>query len=156
MVTPKWRRSQGFTLLEVMVALTILGISMTALIEIFTNGLKAAHKTRDLNMAMLLAQSKMEQVMLERTLEEASDSGTFERLERYRWLVEIVPWEYPDDLFWSSAQREALATGEISAEDKEQVFRIFEVRVTVGWQRGSKEFTYSVSTLRTVPPEETE
>ncbi|MBN2053733.1 type II secretion system protein [bacterium] len=150
------RRSNGFTLLEIMVAITILGISLGVIMEIFSNGLKAAHKNKDLNTAMLLAQSKMEELMMEREVVEGTDSGVFEGMDGYRWEMEVVPWEYPDDLFLSSAQREELEAGNVSEEDKQRIFRVMEIRVKVIWTRGGQDSSYLLTTLRTLPPEEDE
>ena len=51
------RNDEGFTLLEVLVALTILGISLSVLLTIFSQGLERARDNRESMAARVLAQS---------------------------------------------------------------------------------------------------
>lgn len=53
------RATRGFTLFEVVVALSILGISLVALLETQAASLNNAARSRDLTIAALLARSKM-------------------------------------------------------------------------------------------------
>ncbi|MFH1898198.1 MAG: prepilin-type N-terminal cleavage/methylation domain-containing protein [Candidatus Desantisbacteria bacterium] len=49
----------GFTLLEVMVAVSIFGIAVIALLGVFSNGLNLIRATKDQTQAIILAQSKL-------------------------------------------------------------------------------------------------
>ena len=52
-------KSRGFTLLEVMIALAILGMSLTVLLQAQASSLSKAGRSRDLTVATILARSKM-------------------------------------------------------------------------------------------------
>ena len=54
---PRGRESEGFTLLEVLVALTILSISLAVLMGVFSQGLSRARDMGDNSAARALAQS---------------------------------------------------------------------------------------------------
>ena len=52
-------KSAGFTLLEVVIALGILAMSLTVLLESQASSVNSASRSRDLTVASLLARSKM-------------------------------------------------------------------------------------------------
>ncbi|MCL4514439.1 MAG: prepilin-type N-terminal cleavage/methylation domain-containing protein [Firmicutes bacterium] len=84
----KKNREAGFTLLEVLVAVTILGIGLTVLVEGFAAGLAVLQNTRNNSIAIILAEGKLAEV--ENGLV-AGDSGDFaeagEEYSRFRWTV---------------------------------------------------------------------
>ena len=90
------RLVRGFTLLEVIVALSILAISLTVLLASQATSLSNAGRSRDLSIATLLARSKMvdveQQLFHEGFVEnEQSDKGTFKK-EGYpdiRWTTRV-------------------------------------------------------------------
>ncbi len=55
----------GFSLLEILLALAILGGSLAILSSIASTGVSAAREARDLSVARLLCQSKLSEVLLE-------------------------------------------------------------------------------------------
>ena len=54
--------SKGFTLLEVMVAVIILGFGLLAIMHLFPIGLKASKLSQDTTVASFLSQAKMEEL----------------------------------------------------------------------------------------------
>ncbi len=58
------RRQQGFSLLEILLALAILGGSMAILSRIVDTGISAAREARDLANARMICQAKLSEVML--------------------------------------------------------------------------------------------
>lgn len=56
------RYKAGFTLLEVMVAVFILGVGLLAIIHLFPIGLKASKISQDTTVASFLAQAKIEEL----------------------------------------------------------------------------------------------
>ncbi|HJK97507.1 MAG TPA: type II secretion system protein, partial [Polyangiaceae bacterium LLY-WYZ-14_1] len=50
---------KGFTLLEVMVAIAILGLALTAIFSSEAGAIKTAHRARKMQVATLLARCKM-------------------------------------------------------------------------------------------------
>lgn len=61
-MTIRNRRNLGFTLLEVMVAVAILAIGLTAIFSSEAGAVKAAHRARKMNVAALLARCKMAEI----------------------------------------------------------------------------------------------
>ncbi len=60
---PRGRRGQAFSLLEVILALTILGVSLAVLGELARWGLRHAAYSRDMTQAQLLCESKMAEIV---------------------------------------------------------------------------------------------
>ena len=97
---PKRRiRRRGFSLLEILLALAILGGSLAVLSQIAETGTSAAREARDLSVARLLCQSKLSQTLLDAaagispqtiidTPAEAFDSGS---LTSFNYSVEVQP-----------------------------------------------------------------
>ncbi len=94
LVFAKRNPEAGFTLLEVLVAVTILGIGLAALMEGFAAGVLLLQNTRNSSIAIILAEGKLAEV--ENGLETA-DAGDFrnagEEYSRYRWRVAREPGE---------------------------------------------------------------
>lgn len=75
---------RGFTLLEVMVAVAILGLALTAIFSSEAGSIKVAQRARKANLATLLARCKMgeiEEQVFEEGLPAISDEGTDECCE---------------------------------------------------------------------------
>ena len=86
------RNEKGFTLLEIIAALTILATGILALVYLFSGGLnQAAQAERYLN-GVYLAQQKFSQLELDDFKAEALE-GEFENQEAYRWQLEILPYD---------------------------------------------------------------
>ncbi|RJR19136.1 MAG: type II secretion system protein [Nitrospiraceae bacterium] len=77
------RRDEGFTLIEVIVSMAILGISLVLIMQLFSAGLKSAKASCDYTIAIVHAKDKMEE--LSTTLD--NDSGTFE--DGFKWETEV-------------------------------------------------------------------
>ena len=92
-------RQRGFTLLEVLVAFTILALIFGALFEVFAGGLTAARQGESYTRAILLAQSKLAEVTASDEFAIGEQSGFFDvnaRLQdgpRFLWRVELVHYE---------------------------------------------------------------
>lgn len=72
----------GFTLLEVMIALAVLGIALLALLALHHQNLQSVIRARELTQAAMLAQYLMTQAELERFPSLGTSSGNFDRLFR--------------------------------------------------------------------------
>jgi general secretion pathway protein I len=80
----------GFTLLEILVAMAILAISLTLVIEICAGGLRAAWLSKEYTKAIFLARGKMEEFSLKDTFSPGIDSGELEG--GYTWKAEVKPY----------------------------------------------------------------
>ena len=119
---------RGFTLLEVLVALTLLSISLVAIFELFSADLRGIAKSDDYSHAVIMAESKMREILdnnalSERTWTESTDDG------------------YRIDAVVSS-----------TADDRTEYLQIklLEVNLTVSWIKDSKERTFNLRTVKMV------
>lgn len=96
------RFGRGFTLLEVMIAVGVLGIAMLALLSVHHHNLQSVIRTQDLSCAAMLAQGLMTQAELERFPLPGTTKGDFERMfpgayRNFRWQRVVSPSEmFPD------------------------------------------------------------
>ena len=113
-------RTEGFTLLEVMVAVAILALSLTAIFSSEAGAVKMAHRARKIGLASLLVRCKMgeieEQVAAE-GLPAVFDSGSDECCEDgeitgFSCDWEIEPVVLPDNMFASEEGEEGSEGGE--------------------------------------------
>ncbi len=82
---------KGFTLMEVMFALALIGISLTTLLASQSQGLNLANEAKFYTTAAFLAQGKMAELEITEANDLTSDSGEFddELYPEYSWEVEI-------------------------------------------------------------------
>lgn len=139
------QHNKAFTLLEVMVAMTILALSLSAIMHLFSTGLKATEQTEDYTYAAILARSKMEEVLLQRQLDTGGDSGTFDEFGgKYSYTVEVEEMEL------EHLKKETLdfdATHTQAGEMEDEFYKTFSVTVTISWAEGRKRLP--VSSIRT-------
>jgi len=81
------KRNPGFTLIEVVVALAILGIGLVVIIELFGGGLRLGRVSQEYTKASGYARMKMEEINLASALEEGIQKGEFDG--QFRWQVEV-------------------------------------------------------------------
>lgn len=118
----------GFTLMEVLVAISILGMSLVLIFSIFSQGLMALHVDRAYSKAVILAKSKMNEVDLLEELVEGEEEGEY--TDGYRWSRKVVD---------TSQQRETL---------RERKTRLFHIKVIVSWENGPRRRRVALETLR--------
>ncbi len=93
---PEHRREAGFTLLEVILALAILGIAFALAIELLATGVRSAKASGDYTQAVLLARQKMAEIAVTPNLEGSADGGEFGG--GFRWVSGIRPLPQEEDL----------------------------------------------------------
>ncbi len=149
---------EGFTLLEVAGAVTILGIALVTLIGAQNQGIRLRGYAQKLTTATLLAQSGLAE--LERTVEEEgipdvddSDEGSFdEPFEDYRWKWEALEVELPErEMFEGDTELGGYTGEEVTAETSDVVMdaieqAIREIRFTVYWGESEQERSLTVTT----------
>ena len=91
---------RGFTLLEIMVALAIIGIAMVALLSLGNRSIGVHDRLQHLTQATLLAQQKMSESELESrrggVAQLVDGEGVFtEPFADYRWRIEIISTPLP-------------------------------------------------------------
>ena len=106
--------NRGFTLLEVMVAVALIAIALSALLGSQSQSVSFANSAKFETMAALLAQGKMSEIVLRETGDLSSDSGDFGE-------------EYPG-YAWSSTVSDVSITGEEALSDY-----LKQIDLTVTW-----------------------
>ena len=86
---PRAPIEDGFTLLEVLVATMVLGISVVVVLQLFSGGLDQARRAEDYTRAVLHARAKMEEVLLNLPSGPVLERGDFG--DGYRWAWETLP-----------------------------------------------------------------
>jgi len=125
------RSQNGFTLIEVMVSMMVMAITLTVIMSLFSGGLQSKKRAEDYIKAVDLADSKIQEVLLERAIETGVQEGRFDN--GYFWRVEIISEapEVPDDTI-------------IIRENQ----KIFTINVDIKWKQGDVEKVYTIRTLK--------
>jgi general secretion pathway protein I len=95
-------RGSGFTLLEVMVAIAILGTALVSLLSLHHQSLQSVIRAQNMTRASMLAQSVMTEAELERFPDLGRTSGDFQasfpgQFRDYRWERLVQPSSnFPD------------------------------------------------------------
>jgi general secretion pathway protein I len=119
----------GFTLIEVLVALTILSISLAALLAIFMQGLDRARESSNEAAARVLAQSLLSQA---RGAPNVAFGTTTGKINGLLWRTQIEPYGTADDRnAWQTIPAQIIAT--------------------VSWRGDGGLRTVSLSTLKLLP-----
>jgi len=116
------KSNNGFTLLEVLVAVAILGAGLTVLLGAVNRNLIMASQSKNLSIAGLLAQRKLAEVELEGYPEIRQEQGQFEEAPEFNWFLSVMPYEIPN----------------LDTE-----IRIVILRIT--WDDGKKDFEVSMA-----------
>jgi type II secretion system protein I len=87
------KRDKGFTLLEVIIAVAIMGASMAILLGSVNRNLVVASKSKNQSIAYSLAQQKLGEIELQGYPQVGRDQGTFEEFPGFNWYVNVLPYD---------------------------------------------------------------
>jgi prepilin-type N-terminal cleavage/methylation domain-containing protein len=135
-------RSRGFTLLEVMAAVAILGIVFSVLAETAIQGLRAEGRSARRMEASLLADQRLIDLEIELDAGTPPEEGRQESEEDdYFVVVEVRPFQLPQPPNPEAAVNPA---GDEPISEGLQSLR--EIRITVSWLEGQSEMSVSRTT----------
>ncbi len=120
-------KQQGFSLLEVMVAVAILAIAIASIFRLYSVALRGTMKAENYNRAVIIANSMMDEALAVKDVEEAEGTEDF------------------GDGF------QAVRTVEKIYEDEDTLSAIYKITVTVTWPPSGR---FVVTSLRSVNEEE--
>lgn len=83
---------KGFTLLEILVSLTILATVILTLVQLFSGSINQASQAGQYLNGVYLAQQKFSQLEMDNFKSETNE-GVFENQEDYHWQLEVLPYE---------------------------------------------------------------
>lgn len=116
----KMKNQRGFTLLEIVVALTIAAIALPALLRAFSIGTKRQSMIENKTTALYLLKLKMSETEMLGELEVGSEEGDFGSNSRFQWSTDIA-----------QSDTEGL----------------YEVTVSVNWQEMGREEVVELTTF---------
>ncbi len=131
------KRPKGFTLIEVMVAMAILGVALVAALELFAGSLKLAGNSVSQTEALVLARSLMDHFLWQSVLPNDGNYGSTTD-DGYRWSAYIASVQ---PRLGSSQDEEA-----VGAESDE--YELKQIVVTVRWSVAAGEKSVVVETAR--------
>ena len=133
------RSVEGFSLLEILVAFTLLAVAMGVLMQIFSSGVNGATLADRYAKATMYAESKLASVGVEAELKEGAAAGKFD--DDFSWSMVVRPYQDPSPREQSVVDFEKLMPT--------QLFEIeLKVRFTADDRR---ERVVNLSTLRLGP-----
>jgi prepilin-type N-terminal cleavage/methylation domain-containing protein len=88
-------REKGFTLIEVLIAIFILGLGIVTLTNLFPLGLQSLSYARKLNEVYFLAEKKLEELKLQPSITPGETSGEEKDLN---WKISIQPLKFPEGI----------------------------------------------------------
>ena len=90
------KKASGFTLMEVMIAMTILAIALVAIFQSQSQSISMSTDSRFMTTASFLAQSKMVEVEAASTLDNQTKDGDFgPDYPEYTWHLEVGDTQLP-------------------------------------------------------------
>jgi general secretion pathway protein I len=128
----------GFTLIEVVVAMAILGIGLVIIVELFGGGLRLGRTSQEYTKASAYARVKMEEISLTGALEEGVEEGEFDR-----------------DFRWQTEGRKVDLLPPVETDYRSPV-EFYRVKLEVLWQSGLRDRSAAFETYRTLKVKESE
>jgi len=123
--------------MEVVVAMAILSVGITVIIELFSGSLRLVKTSGEYTRAINYGRVKMEEMTVKPTMNEGVEEGEFDGT--YRWQVDV--------------KRVDLLPARIETDFKPPV-ELFQVKVHILWKSGIKERSTVLETYRTMRLEE--
>ncbi|GHD74061.1 type II secretion system protein I [Luteimonas padinae] len=132
------RHQRGYTLIEVLVAFTVLALALTFLLGTLSGSTRQVRWSADAGRASLHAQSLLADIGVGEALVPGRDEGELED-GRYRWRLEVAPWLDP-------LQPAAPLQDPFAAQ-------LLHLQLELTWGEGGPAQRLVVESLRLVQPE---
>jgi len=128
------KRQTGFTLIEVLVALAIIGLALGALAGVFGQGLAGHETASEAEAALAVAEEQL--ALAAATPHPGAASGVF--AGRYAWQTNVAPYQ---------------DAGDKNADAPTDLPPLYRIAVSVAWHDGWRTREVSLSTLRLGTPQ---
>lgn len=120
--------SSGYTLIEILVAVSIMAIALVGILQLFSAGLKSSKLSDEYARGIFHAREVMEEILLSERISEGKLMGAFD--DGYNWKAEIRRHE-----------------PEVQSKG---AFDALEVHLSVIWNSLGGEKRFDLSTIRTI------
>ena len=121
---------EGFSLLEVIVALAIMAVGFVTVIQLFSESIRSVETSDEYLRAISLANHKMNGLELD-NFELDEFSGGFPGEEDYRWELDVQPYD-------------------TVLNDEDSRVQIVELTLNVFWENSGREKNVELTTLQTI------
>lgn len=148
-----WKKSgacSGFTLMEVMVAIAVMGITLIGLMHIFSSLLSGIGKSELYAEGTLVAREVLERSMIGKTLEEGVYSGDVKQM--FQWELIVRRRETALDLEKGLIEMEESSAAVLPIDwlEENSPLKMFELSVTVTWPDTPYPGSVTLTTLRAI------
>jgi general secretion pathway protein I len=126
------RREAGFSLLEILVAFSVMALTLGVLLRIFGGGNRIAIATDEYSRAIVVAESLLASAGVEAPLQPGETSGDIGEL--YHWTLKVNPFPVDEDL---------MPQGNVPVPVKP-----YWVELSVEWGEGDERRSFDLTTLR--------
>jgi general secretion pathway protein I len=123
------RRQSGFTLIEVLIALAIIGLALGAIAGVFGQGLTAHETASQAEMALAVAEEQL--ALAAATPRPGAANGVF--ANRFAWQTNVAPYQDATDK---------------TADAPSALPPLYRIAVSVAWHDGRHTREVSLSTLQ--------
>ena len=124
-------KQKGFSLLEIVIAFSILALSLGILLKIFSGGVNSAGVAEDYTVAVQVAEGLMARAGTEIPLAATDNSGMIN--DKYEWFLTITPYIFNTDNLGQTPSN----------------VELFKVKVLVRWDiRNTQYRQIELSTLK--------
>lgn len=125
---------RGFTLLEVMIAVSIAAIGIVSLLELFGGSMRLARASAEQTEAIVIASSVIDSVLWKPELPEGEDAA---EIGPYRWTMRVEP-----------VDPELGATGDEHLKEVSDSYELYEITVQVTWGESATPKTITLRSRR--------
>lgn len=122
----------GFSLLEIIVAFSILSMSLAVLYQIFSSSAQRAALGREYGDAVLLAESKLTEIGANQQIQTGNLSGKFDN--HMSWKSTVTPYKAPN------------AVG-----NNQPPVPPYKITVEVNWGAADRQRSFKLDSIRLVP-----
>jgi len=122
---------KGFTLIEVLVALAILGVGLSVIIELFSGGLRLGKASEEYTKAANHGRMKLEEISTQKDIAEGREEG-----------------DYDDGFLWQVDVKKIVTLPMEKDPDFKPPVDLFQVKINILWKSGSKERSISLESYK--------
>ncbi len=121
--------ADGFTLLEVLVALALLGIALVVILQLFSANMRGISASDNYAKAVMTAESKMREILDDEQIQEETWSETTKDGYRVDASITVAEKKRTENL----------------------PVQLLEITLTVNWTDGAKDRSLGLKTMKLVP-----
>jgi len=127
MIDRENKYARGFTLIEIMVALTVMGFAVVSLVQLFSSNLRMIGNSQDTLAALTRAESVMREIVESERIEEKSWKDTTDQGDHIEVTVSETHTERTEQLPIKLLQIELVFSWEKALRKKSMTFRTLTV-----------------------------